>query len=112
MESPIASLTPSWRVLTRVGARINLLRDAAPWMQRHRVSLRARLMPPGAKAFRVDVIGKNESRRRLIADHGDDIGLAEGKDKDSALAWYNSPAYQALLDFRDAALDCRFRLIG
>jgi uncharacterized protein (DUF1330 family) len=25
---------------------------------------------------------------------------------------YNSPAYQALLDIRDAALDCRFRLIG
>jgi uncharacterized protein (DUF1330 family) len=24
-------------------------------------------------------------------------------DKDTALAWYNSPAYQALLDIRDAA---------
>jgi uncharacterized protein (DUF1330 family) len=34
------------------------------------------------------------------------------QDKDTALAWYNSPAYQALLDIRDAALDCRFRLVG
>jgi uncharacterized protein (DUF1330 family) len=33
-------------------------------------------------------------------------------DKDTALAWYNSPAYQALLDIRDAAFDCRFRLVG
>jgi uncharacterized protein (DUF1330 family) len=33
-------------------------------------------------------------------------------DKDTALAWYNSPAYQALLEIRDAAFDCRFRLVG
>ena len=33
-------------------------------------------------------------------------------DKDTALSWYNSPAYQALLDIRNAALDCRFRLVG
>jgi len=33
-------------------------------------------------------------------------------DKDTALVWYNSPAYQALLDIRDAALDSRFRLVG
>ena len=33
-------------------------------------------------------------------------------DKDTALAWYNSPTYQALLGIRDAALDCRFRLVG
>jgi hypothetical protein len=30
------------------------------------------------KVLRVDVIGKNESRGRLIADHSNDIGLAEG----------------------------------
>jgi len=34
------------------------------------------------------------------------------QDKDTALAWYNSPDYQALLDLRDATLDCRFRLVG
>jgi antibiotic biosynthesis monooxygenase (ABM) superfamily enzyme len=33
-------------------------------------------------------------------------------DKDTALAWYNSPTYQALLDIRSAALDCRIRLVG
>jgi uncharacterized protein (DUF1330 family) len=33
-------------------------------------------------------------------------------DKDTALAWYNSPTYQALLDIRTAALDCRIRLVG
>jgi uncharacterized protein (DUF1330 family) len=33
-------------------------------------------------------------------------------DKETSLAWYNSPAYQALLDVRGAALDCRFRLVG
>jgi uncharacterized protein (DUF1330 family) len=33
-------------------------------------------------------------------------------DRDAALAWYNAPAYQALLETRKAALDCRFRLVG
>src|ERR1700736_6920651 len=33
-------------------------------------------------------------------------------DKDTALAWYNSPTYQALLDIRNAGLDSRFRLVG
>jgi uncharacterized protein (DUF1330 family) len=33
-------------------------------------------------------------------------------DKAAALAWYNDPAYQALLDLRGRALDCRFRLVG
>ena len=33
-------------------------------------------------------------------------------DKDTTLAWYNSPTYQALLDIRTAALDCRIRLVG
>jgi uncharacterized protein (DUF1330 family) len=33
-------------------------------------------------------------------------------DKDTALAWYSAPAYQALLEIRSAALDCRFRLVG
>jgi uncharacterized protein (DUF1330 family) len=33
-------------------------------------------------------------------------------DKDTAMAWYNSPAYQALLDIRAEAFDCRFRLVG
>lgn len=33
-------------------------------------------------------------------------------DKDAALGWYNAPAYQALLELRNAALDCRFRLVG
>jgi uncharacterized protein (DUF1330 family) len=33
-------------------------------------------------------------------------------DKATALAWYHSPDYQALLELRDAALDCRFRVVG
>jgi uncharacterized protein (DUF1330 family) len=33
-------------------------------------------------------------------------------DKDAALKWYNSPTYQALVDIRNAALDCRIRLVG
>ena len=33
-------------------------------------------------------------------------------DKDAALAWYRSPAYQALNPVREKALDSRFRLIG
>lgn len=32
--------------------------------------------------------------------------------KHTALAWYNSPAYQALLGVRDEGHDSRFRLIG
>jgi uncharacterized protein (DUF1330 family) len=33
-------------------------------------------------------------------------------DKDAALAWYNSPAYQVLLEIRGVGLDSRFRLVG
>lgn len=33
-------------------------------------------------------------------------------DKDTVLAWYNSPAYRALWELRGAALDCRFRFLG
>ena len=49
----------------------------------------------------------------LCGELGHDIGMIISfPDKDTALAWYNSPAYQALLDIRDAGLDCRFRLIA
>jgi len=33
-------------------------------------------------------------------------------DNETALAWYQSPAYQSLLEIRAAALDCRFRLVN
>ncbi len=33
-------------------------------------------------------------------------------DKTTALAWYNSPDYQSLLEDRALALDCRFRLLA
>jgi uncharacterized protein (DUF1330 family) len=33
-------------------------------------------------------------------------------DKATAFAWYHSPDYQALLELRDVALDCRFRVVG
>ena len=33
-------------------------------------------------------------------------------DKAMVFAWYHSPDYQALLELRDAALDCRFRVVG
>ena len=49
----------------------------------------------------------------LSGEPGHDTGMIiRFQDKDTALAWYNSAAYQALLDIRDAALDCRFRLVG
>ena len=49
----------------------------------------------------------------LCGEPGHDIGMIiRFRDHDTALAWYNSPTYQALLDIRDAALDCRFRLVG
>jgi uncharacterized protein (DUF1330 family) len=34
------------------------------------------------------------------------------KDRETALAFYNAPAYQALLADREAGIDCRFRVIG
>jgi uncharacterized protein (DUF1330 family) len=33
-------------------------------------------------------------------------------DREAALAWYNSPTYQALHAIRDVAIDSRFRLVG
>jgi uncharacterized protein (DUF1330 family) len=49
----------------------------------------------------------------LFGEHAYQNGMiVRFPDKDAALAWYNSPAYQALLDIRNAALDCRFRLVG
>ena len=38
--------------------------------------------------------------------------LVRFPDKETALGWYNSPDYQALVDIRGVALDCRFRLLG
>ena len=38
--------------------------------------------------------------------------LVRFPDKETALAWYNSPAYRALHEIRGVALDCRFRLLG
>jgi uncharacterized protein (DUF1330 family) len=32
--------------------------------------------------------------------------------KATAFAWYHSPDYQAALELRDAALECRFRVVG
>ena len=49
----------------------------------------------------------------LDGEPGRDMGMIiRFADKDTALAWYNSPAYQALLDIREAAIDCRFRIVG
>lgn len=44
-------------------------------------------------------------------------GLGKGAvirfaDRASAIAWYESPAYQATLSDRDAGMECRFQLIG
>lgn len=33
-------------------------------------------------------------------------------DRETALAWYNSPGYQATFGDRAEGIDCRFRLIG
>lgn len=33
-------------------------------------------------------------------------------DRETALAWYNSPDYQALIADRTAGIDCRFRILG
>jgi len=33
-------------------------------------------------------------------------------DRDTALNWYNSDEYQALIDDRTKGMDCRFRLLG
>jgi len=51
--------------------------------------------------------------RLLCGEPGYDMGMIiRFPDKDTALGWYHSLAYQALLDIRDAVLDCRFRLVG
>lgn len=39
-------------------------------------------------------------------------GLVQFPDKDTALAWYKSAEYQAILQDRDQAMDSRFRLLG
>lgn len=39
-------------------------------------------------------------------------GIIRFADRESALAWFNSPAYQALTQDRDAGMTCRFQLIG
>ena len=49
----------------------------------------------------------------LVGEPGLNNGMiVRFEDKDTALAWYNSPAYQALVDIREVALDCRIRLVG
>ncbi|MBG0511627.1 DUF1330 domain-containing protein [Agrobacterium sp. MOPV5] len=46
-----------------------------------------------------------------------EVGLKNGaiirfEDREQALAWYNSAAYQAAIEDRDAGMTCRFHLIG
>jgi uncharacterized protein (DUF1330 family) len=33
-------------------------------------------------------------------------------DKESALAWYNSPEYQALIELRNSGMESQFHLVG
>ena len=51
--------------------------------------------------------------REILDGH---TGLSSGvvvqfPDRESALAWYNSPEYQQLIEVRGVAMDCRFRLL-
>ena len=39
-------------------------------------------------------------------------GLVQFPDKETALAWYNSPEYQAILTDRDQAMTARFKLLA
>jgi uncharacterized protein (DUF1330 family) len=52
----------------------------------------------------------------LTALHGEspfERGLiVEFPDRQTAIDWYNSPAYQAILETRNTAFDSRFVLIG
>jgi uncharacterized protein (DUF1330 family) len=47
--------------------------------------------------------------------HGDGAlssgALVRFTDRETALSWYNSPAYQQLLDVRSVAMDARFSLL-
>ncbi|MDW6003296.1 DUF1330 domain-containing protein [Vibrio mangrovi] len=38
--------------------------------------------------------------------------VIEFPDKDSALNWYNSAAYQEIIPIRNKGMDCQFHLIG
>ena len=64
---------------------------------------------PMIRQFRGEVIVLAPSELLPAYDNG---MIVRFPDNDTALAWYNSPAYQALLDIRAAAFDCRFRLVG
>ncbi len=33
-------------------------------------------------------------------------------DRESAVNWYGSPEYQALIELRNAGMDCQFHLVG
>jgi uncharacterized protein (DUF1330 family) len=49
----------------------------------------------------------------LVGEQGHANGMiVRFEDGNAALAWYNSPAYQALVELRETALDCRIRLVG
>jgi uncharacterized protein (DUF1330 family) len=47
--------------------------------------------------------------------HGDGSltsgALVRFTDRETAVRWYNSPAYQQLIDVRSVAMDARFRLL-
>lgn len=38
--------------------------------------------------------------------------LIQFPDRDSAIGWYESPAYQALIGLRSQGMDCQFHLVG
>jgi uncharacterized protein (DUF1330 family) len=67
---------------------------------------------PMIRQFRGEVIVLAPSELLFGEPAYDNGMIVRFPDNDTALAWYNSPAYQALLDIRAAAFDCRFRLVG
>jgi uncharacterized protein (DUF1330 family) len=67
---------------------------------------------PILKEFGGEVLGSGPWQT-LFGEPAFDNGMViRFANKEAALSWYHSAAYQALMPLRNAALDCRFRLVG
>jgi NAD(P)-dependent dehydrogenase (short-subunit alcohol dehydrogenase family) len=70
------------------------------------------------------VVGRDEQRAKDVVSEIEGSGgsasfrlttlggaLVRFTDRETALGWYNAPAYQQLIDVRSAAMDARFSLL-
>lgn len=66
---------------------------------------------PTIKSFQGEFLSKGKIQSLTSEDHHEIKALIQFPDEASAIAWYQSPEYQALIPLREQAMTASFHLI-